>query len=518
MTRVWTLGELCKEAGIHCPVRVADRLVHGMTSDSRRVREGWLFLAVAGLHTDGREYVSEACQNGAMAVIWDDNGCSDTILPIIESDLPLIRVADGRCTMAYLWSAWYGHPQRRLRVVGVTGTNGKTTVTTMIHRILEAAGHSCGLIGTVETRYPQTALDAGLPVCTDGMTTPDPEILFAILNGMVRAGAEIVVMEVSSHALALRKVEPICFDLAVFTNLTPEHLDLHKTMEGYYGAKRRLFQKASVAIVNVDDPYGKRLLQEDLPLEKRLACSTSLETCRELSTFCESVCMETVRACGEAGSEFRLLSPVQAMRLYCPMPGAYNVINAAQAVVSALELGVPLLVVKRALQEFEGVRGRLERVKLPGKADCTVYIDFAHTSDALESLLRTVHGFRAPNERIVLLFGCGGDRDRSKRAEMAHIASRMADMTVLTSDNSRSESPEQIMKDIVKGMDKESAYTVIYDRAEAIRYAIQNARSGDIILLCGKGHENYEIDKEGIHPFSETAIVKAAARDRWGTD
>ena len=514
MNRVWTLGELCKEAGIHCPVGARDRLVHGMTSDSRRVREGWLFIAIKGLHVDGRQYARDAVARGAVAVVWDDAGTSESCgLP---TGATVLRVSNGRRAMAFLWSAWYGHPERRLRLVGVTGTNGKTTVTTMLWHILQAAGRPCGLIGTVETLSPKGRLAVCPANPEAAMTTPDPEELFLILDGMARDGAEIVVMEVSSHALALGKVEPLCFDLAVMTNLSCEHLDLHGDMEQYYMAKRQLFEKATVAIVNAEDQYGKRLMHERLLIEKWIACRRSAASDIYQIPH-ENAYIEQVQLLGVEGSEFRLATPAEQVRLRCLIPGDYNVTNAAEAALAALELGVPLLTVKDALGAFSGVCGRMERVALPGRADCTVYIDFAHTPDALENLLRAVHGFRRPEQRIVLLFGCGGDRDRSKRREMAHVACRMADMTVLTTDNSRTEPPEQIMNDILKGMDKEREYVVIYDRAEAIRYTVQSAKPGDIILLCGKGHEAYEIDKEGKHPFSESAIVKQAAVERWGT-
>lgn len=516
MERVWRLGDLCREAGLFCPDEAADQWVCGMTDDSRQVRDGWLFMAVVGFHADGRRYAADAVSHGAVAVIWDD-GCGGTdacqALPV-----PVIHVSDGRRAMAYLWSAWYGHPERRLRLVGVTGTNGKTTVSTMLHHIMQASGRPCGLIGTVKTLSPKGEVSIRSTDACAHMTTPDPEELFAILGRMVEDEAVFVVMEVSSHALALRKVEPLCFDVAIMTNLTPEHLDLHGDMAHYYQAKRRLFEKSCVAVVNADDHYGRMLMKEPLSVEKWVACRTvTSSACPDVGQPHTSACVEQICSDLVQGSEFRLSTPTVGARLTCPMVGSYNVMNAAEAALAALELGVPLLTIKEALRRFEGVCGRMERVLLPRAANCAVYIDFAHTPDALESLLRMVHTIRRPDQRIVLLFGCGGDRDRSKRREMAHIASRMADMIVLTSDNSRTEPPEQIMEDIVKGMDKESEYIVITDRAEAIRHTIFNARQGDIILLCGKGHETYEIDKYGTHPFFEADIVKEAAAERWSS-
>ena len=514
MDRLWTLGELCREAGIFCPEEAASLAVCGMTHDSRRVREGWVFIAVAGLRTDGRRYVADAVARGAVAIVWEDGDEGVVPAPLLE--IPVLHVSDGRCAMAYLWSAWYQHPQRHLRLIGVTGTNGKTTITTMLHHILTSAGQPCGLIGTVKTLSPKGELSVRPNDACANMTTPDPEELFAILSRMVEDGAVFVAMEVSSHALALKKVEPLCFDVAVMTNLTPEHLDLHGDMEHYYEAKRHLFEKTCVAVVNADDRYCQRLMREGLPVEKWVACrGENPSVYPNVWQPHVYAYIEQVRLIGTQGSEFRLAAPSVRARLKCPMAGQYNVTNAAQAALVAFELGVPTLTVKEALRRFEGVCGRMERVPLPRRATCTVYIDFAHTPDALESLLRTVHGFRRQGQRIVLLFGCGGDRDRSKRREMAHVASRMADMTVLTSDNSRSESPEQIIQDVLKGMDKESEHIVILDRAEAIRYTVLNARQGDIILLCGKGHEAYEIDRNGIHPFHEAAIVRAAAEERW---
>jgi UDP-N-acetylmuramoyl-L-alanyl-D-glutamate--2,6-diaminopimelate ligase len=437
----------------------------------------------------------------------------------------VIGVPNARLAMACLYDAWYGHPAKRLRLVGVTGTNGKTSVSTMLHRILRAAGIPCGLIGTVGCYLPHSdhPLAGEAAEGMSGMTTPDPATLYAILARMAEESPSpktTVVMEVTSHALHLCKVSPLTFDLAVFTNLSSEHMDLHGTMEDYYQAKLGLFEVTRQAVVNADDRWGRRLLAEPTPIHHYHICHAEGlaglapdRMCPAGEGTCTRYYAEQVKFTGEDGVAFKLASPDIRLRLRCPVPGQFTVMNAMEAAVAALALGVSPATVRDALALFGGVPGRMERVILP-ETDIpySVFIDFAHTPDALEKLLASVHGFRKRGQRIVLVFGCGGDRDRSKRKVMARIASRMADSLVITSDNSRSEDPDEIIGDILAGVDKESEFAVVPNRAEAIRYATRHARPGDIILLAGKGHENYEIDRTGKHPFCEKDIAVEAAR------
>ena len=517
-----TLSHLLTEADLPVPVGAEEITVTGITADSRRIEPGNVFIALQGYHTDARRYIPQAIERGAVAVVWEalkGEACFDTFS---------VPVSNARVAMACLYDAWYGHPARDLRLVGVTGTNGKTSVSTMLYRILRAAGMPCGLIGTVGCYTPA----ADIPLCGEdgqpysGMTTPDPAQLYPLLARMAaetpsRGGIRpVVVMEVTSHALALGKVAPLTFDLSIFTNLSSEHMDMHGTMEEYFEAKLSLFEVSREAIINADDRWGRRLLAEPAPVHHYHICHaeglrnlTPDRMCPAGEGTCTRYYAEQVKNLGEDGVSFKLTSPDVRLRLRCPVPGQFTVMNAMQAAVAALSLGVSPATVRDTLTTFGGVPGRMERVRLPETdIPLSVFIDFAHTPDALENLLASVHAFRRRGQRIVLVFGCGGDRDRSKRKVMARIASRMADSLVITSDNSRTEDPDSIIADILAGVDKESEFAVVPDRAEAIRYAIRHARAGDIILLAGKGHENYEINRTGKHPFSETDIAVEAAK------
>ncbi|MBQ7911695.1 MAG: UDP-N-acetylmuramoyl-L-alanyl-D-glutamate--2,6-diaminopimelate ligase [Clostridia bacterium] len=518
------LCDLLTEAGIPIPESIGEVVVKGLSSDSRKVTEGDLFIAIDGLRTDARDHIPEAVSKGASAIVCETaEALPDT------GYTPLISVPDARAALACLYDAWYGHPAESLRLVAVTGTNGKTTVSTLLRAILRASGVPCGLIGTVGCY--STAGDARL--CArdgelfSGMTTPDPAELYPLLARMAAdAPADsphppTVVMEVTSHALRMGRVAPLAFELGIFTNLTPEHMDLHGTMEDYYTTKRSLFEVCRAAVINADDRYGRRLLSEPLPLHHYHICHAdgaggllSDRICPAGEGGCTRLYAEQVKSLGEDGVAFKLTSPDVRLRLRVPIPGRFTVMNALEAASAALALGASPAAVRDGLAHFGGVPGRMERVSLPDTdIPFSVFIDFAHTPDALENLLRSVHDFRRRGQRIVLVFGCGGDRDPTKRKVMARIASRMADSLVITSDNSRTENPADIISDILLGVDKESEFAVVPDRAEAIRYAIKHARSGDIILLAGKGHENYEIDRRGKHPFCERDIAVKAAQE-----
>ena len=518
------LSHLLAEADLPTPVEGETVTVSGIATDSRRVTAGDLFVAIDGLHTDARACIPEALDKGAVAVVCE---AADDLPDV--GKIPLVTVPNARHATARLYDAWYDHPAKGLRLVAVTGTNGKTTVSSLVHAILREAGVPCGLIGTVgclSTMGDDYICERdGQPY--SGMTTPEPAELYPLLARMAAdapsdsAEPPTVVMEVTSHALRQGRVSPLTFELGIFTNLTPEHMDLHGTMEDYYTAKRSLFEVCRTAVVNADDRYGRRLLSEPLPICHYHICHAdgaggllSDRICPAGDGGCTRIYAEQIKHLGEDGVAFKLTSPDVRLRLRVPIPGHFTVMNALEAASAALALGVSPAAVRDALAHFKGVAGRMERVTLPDTdVPFSVFIDFAHTPDALESLLRSVQDFRHKGQRIVLVFGCGGDRDPSKRKVMARIASRMADSLVITSDNSRSEEPAGIIADILSGVDKESEFAVIPDRAEAIRYAVQYARAGDIILLAGKGHENYEIDSRGKHPFCEKDIAVQAAEE-----
>ena len=491
------LSELFGRAGLEYPPELGGLDVTKIVTDSRQVTPGCLFLCIKGLHSDGHGYVNDAIKAGAAVIVAEQvrDAC-------VGGAAAYIMLENTRRVAALLYNAWYGDPVSKLKIIGVTGTNGKTSVCFLLTELFRAAGYRCGLVGTV---CCQSADGRALPPqnadSLANMTTPDPEELYRLLAVMAQDGAEYVFMEVTSHALALCKADAILFDTAVFTNLTQDHLDFHQTMEEYFSAKRRLFDRCRRAVINTDDEAGRRLWAQ-------VRCPAV--TC---SVTEGDYCALDRESRGIDGSVYRLKAPKGEIPIVLGIPGGFSVMNSLEATAVALEYGISPATVQRVLQSTGGVTGRMERLPTDG-TPLSVLIDYAHTPDALEKLLRSVWEFRRPTERIVLLFGCGGDRDRSKRKEMAQIASRFSDFVIVTSDNSRSESPEQIFSDIMKGLDKEKPYAVIRDRRGAIQFAVLHARPGDILILAGKGHETYEIDAQGRHPFDERRIVREALARR----
>lgn len=492
------LSLLCEPLGITCPEGEEDREIEEIVTDSREACAGCMFVCIRGLHTDGHAYISDVIRMGAVCILTEKNAPFEKIEGVIYLEAP-----DTRRAAALLYHAWYGYPTRRLKLIGVTGTNGKTSVTHMLRAVLEAALYRCGLIGTVGCESVGRHLENRMRDSLANMTTPDPRELYRMLAEMADDGVEYVLMEVTSHALALGKLEPIEFEAAIFTNLTPEHLDFHKTMDCYADAKAELFRKSKLSVINADSPYAERMIR---------AATGRVVTCGigSPADYTASVVTPT----GTDGVGYDLCSDHSSLRLRCPIPGAFTVTNSMQAAVTAMELGVGARCVQDALGTLSGVKGRMERVGLGAGADFTVLIDYAHTPDALENLLRTAAPLKDREGRVVLLFGCGGDRDRSKRPVMGKIASDNADLVIVTSDNSRGEDPNDIICEIVGGMDQRKPYVVIVDRGEAIEYAIENARRGDVILLAGKGHEEYEISRAGRKPFYEKEIARRAFEAR----
>ncbi len=481
---------LLREAGVdasHLNFHEQTRTT-GISSDSRTIKAGEIYVALQGLHYDGSCFVGEALERGALLAITQRPMEGERIL-VVENT---------RATLADLWDAWYAHPARELSLIGITGTNGKTSTAFMLDWILKKAGCKTGLIGTVECRCCDEVLSSQNSNVLANMTTPDPAELYKLLAQMRDRGAKYVVMEVTSHAMNFEKVHPLRFSRALFTNLTTDHLDLHGDMEEYFYQKRKLFEKCDAAVISFSTPYGERI-------SEGLECSFYEISPRTVWGFDKND-MDGVRF----SLRFREPKPLD---LELPVPGAFSVENAALAATAALSLGVDRKTVKEALAAFPGVRGRMERIG-ENPLGIHAFIDYAHTPDALEKLLHTVRGFVKEEQRILLLFGCGGDRDRGKRREMGQIASRLADLLILTSDNCRSERAESILEDILRGVDKEKPYIVIKDRRAAIEYAIENAIAGDVLLLVGKGHEEYEIRGEQRLPFSEREIVTNALKRR----
>ncbi len=491
------LSELFGRAELEFPPESGDIEITQIVTDSRKAVEGCLFICIKGLHSDGLEYVNDAIKAGARVIV------AERVCELcVGGAAAYIMLDNTRKATALLYNAWYGKPTEKLKIIGVTGTNGKTSVCTLLSELFENAGYRCGVIGTI--RNYSADRKTVLPHCGNAlanMTTPDPEDLYALLARMAEDQVEYVFMEVTSHALALHKVDAIQFDTAIFTNLTQDHLDFHGNMEEYFRAKQRLFTMCRRAIVNGDGEAGERLVK----YLKDINCPAV--TCSVTDGDYCALYQDTKRI---DGVSYRLQAPREGFDVFVGIAGCFTVINSLLAAATALEYGISCELIQKSFKQTKGVKGRMERVALPSTAEFSVLIDYAHTPDALEKLLKTVRDFRRKGERIVLIFGCGGDRDRSKRKEMAIIASRLSDHVIVTSDNSRSEDPKTIISDILKGMDKEKSFTVIPCRREAIELAVLRAKKGDIIVLAGKGHETYEINAKGRLPFDEREFVKSA--------
>lgn len=451
--------------------------IRGISFDSQTTQAGDLFVAIAGEVVDGRCYIHEALEKGAVCAVCDRP---------VEGEIPVVSVENARKALADISANYFGHPAQELTVVGVTGTNGKTTTTYLIKHILEkCCGAKVGLIGTVCNMIGKEELPAQ-------RTTPESYEVQELLRRMVDDGCSYAVMEVSSHALAMERVRGIFFTTAAFTNLTQDHLDFHGTMERYCDAKAQLFEQCGTAVYNRDDPWYPRMLRHSR------CCQLSFGIHSEAEVRASDVHMAADHVA------FCLHADAQTLPVQVAIPGVFTVYNALTALAVCSVLGVSLQEGAAALRDDHGAKGRMEVVPTPGKP-YTVLIDYAHTPDALENVLRTVRGFA--KGRTVALFGCGGDRDRGKRPQMGEIAGRLADFTVVTTDNPRTESPEAIIADIVQGIPKGALYCTIVDREEAICWALAHGQADDVIVLCGKGHEDYvEINHEK-YPQDERKIV-----------
>ena len=457
--------------------------ITGVSYDSRDLEPGHVFVAISGTETDGRLFAAEAVERGAACVICEEE---------LEA-LPCVVVPSARRALAVTSANWYGHPARELTVVGITGTNGKTSTSYYTKHILERAlGAKVGLVGTIQNMVGNEILPAG-------RTTPESADLQALLRHMADAGCTHAVMEVSSHALALDRVYGIPFAVGIFTNLTQDHLDFHRTMEAYCDAKALLFMQCQTGVCNSDDPWRERLLRGS-------TCRTvfyGLDSPADIRA--ENICLSG------SGVTYDAVAEGERVSVWAATPGRFTVYNTLAALAAGRELGVPLADGAEALRSASPVRGRLEPVPTHGRP-YHVLIDYAHTPDALENVLTAARAF-APG-RVVALFGCGGDRDRTKRPQMGTIAARLADFSVVTSDNPRTEEPSAIIRDILAGMEGCDRYAVVENRIEAIHYALSHAMPGDVILLCGKGHEDYQIIGHAKRHLDEREIVEAFLKDK----
>ena len=456
---------------------IKDAEVSLVTEDSRKVQKGSVFVCVKGARFDGHDAAGSACEAGAVLIVAEhDTGAENQLI-----------VSDSREAFSLLSASFLGNPAYKLRLVGITGTNGKTTTCFLLKSVLEALGHKTGLVGTVKNivgdkEYPAT------------LTTPDPFELNSLFAQMVEAGCEFCVMEVSSQALAQQRVAGLHYEVAAFTNLTQDHLDYHGTFENYIAAKHKLFENCDKAVVNADDQAYKAMVE---------GASCEVITCSALKDSADYSAKNIEHKPG--GVSYILVGIGKIERIKMRIPGGFTVYNSMTAAVCAIQLGLPFGDVARALSEASGVPGRIEVV--PTDTDYTVIIDYAHSPDGLQNILASLR--KIARGRIITVFGCGGDRDRTKRPKMGKIAADMSDFVIVTSDNPRTEEPKAIVAEVAEGTKGAKVPVVeIVDRTQAIEFALNEADTDDIILLAGKGHETYQIiGTEKIH-YDEREVVK----------
>ena len=471
------LQDLLKGVAVLESTAAPDTEINEVRYDSRAVRPGDLFVAIRGYATDGHQYIGKALEQGAAAIVCEE----------APAGTPAVVVENARRALAEIAANRFGHPADSMTMLGVTGTNGKTTTTYLVKHMLEDTGRKVGLIGTNQNLI-------GDEVVETERTTPESYELHALFARMRDAGCTHVIMEVSSHSLVLDRVHGIHFAVGAFTNLTQDHLDFHKTMEEYRRAKALLFTISDKGVINLDDPAAGAMLADAKCPCLTFSCEKDAAdlTAKNLKLHADGV-------------EFVAATKGDLARVKLPIPGHFSAENALTALGIVLQLGMPLADAAKSLATATGVKGRVEVV--PTDTDYTVLIDYAHSPDGVENVLRAVRGFA--KGRVVALFGCGGDRDRTKRPKMGKIAAELADFCIVTSDNPRTEDPKAIIDDILEGMkDSKTPMQVIVDRPEAIHWALAHAKKDDIIVLMGKGHETYQEVNHVKHHMDEREIVR----------
>lgn len=452
--------------------------------DSRKIKKDGLFFCIEGYETDGHNFIDKAVENGAVFIIC-------TKVPHDTKKVGVIKVEDGRKAMSLLSSNFYGNPSKKLKLIGITGTNGKTTSTYIIKSMLETAGYKVGLVGTIANYIGDKKIESH-------RTTPESIELQELFSEMVSAGVEYCVMEVSSHSLYLNRVFGIKFNQGIFTNLTRDHLDFHKTFENYFRAKMILFENSNNSIINIDNEYGNRVFKETLGRKVTYGIDN------EADIRAENIKMSS------KGTSFNLRYKGEQVKTFVSIPGKYNIYNALCSAAACLEEGIPLEKVKAGLERLSSVKGRCEIVTKDYNLGFDVIVDYAHTPDGLQNILATAREFT--KGRLISVFGCGGDRDKTKRPIMGKIGSELSDIAIITSDNPRTENPIEIIKDIEAGIEKDN-YIVIEKREEAIKEALKMAKKDDVIVLAGKGHEDYQILKHKTIHFDEREIIAKLVKE-----
>ena len=464
-------------------MKIQDIQITGIACDSRKVSPGFAFVAIKGSSQDGHKFIDQALDNGAAVIVHQS-----PLESVRQEDKCLfIQVDDTRKELGRLAAQFYGRPSERIKVIAVTGTNGKTTITYLIESLLAASGFNPAVIGTINYRFNGK-------VVASNNTTPGSLDLQSLLADMLKGSVDYTVMEVSSHSLDQDRTEGVKFSRAIFTNLTQDHLDYHGTIDNYFRAKAKLFKnmpKDSVSIINNDSPYAKDIISLT---GSRVLTYGLTEDCDVYASGIDF---------GASGTSFTAHTPLGKLNISSALIGRYNVYNILASIALAVSEGLKTDQISTAIRGFKLVPGRLERID--GAQDFSVFVDYAHTDDALRSVITALR--ELTQKKIIVVFGCGGDRDKAKRPKMGKVVSELADFAIVTSDNPRGEEPARIIKDILKGIGKDN-YKIVEERGAAIKEALSMARSGDIILIAGKGHETYQIAKGKRMPFDDREVVR----------
>lgn len=460
-----------------------EKEINHLQYDSRKILEGDMFVCLKGFEVDGHKYAQKAVDLGAKVIVCENN------IEVIGEDVTIIKVEEGRKTLATMAANYYGHPTKKLKLIGVTGTNGKTTTVYILKSMLEKEGFKIGLVGTIANYI-------GYEKIKSERTTPESLELQKLFSDMVSKGCEYCVMEVSSHSLELDRVYGCEFEVGIFTNLTRDHLDFHKTFDNYYNAKFKLFSRSKTALINVDDNYGHKVLSDLKQIDGKKIMTYSINNESDFKASDIKLKKNDIHFVVN-GKEFN-----------SALPGEYNVYNALGAIGALTSLGIKEESIEEGIKNVV-VPGRCERIGHKYDVPYEIIIDFAHTPDGLKNILETLRAFTT--NRLIAVYGCGGDRDKVKRAELGRIGTEIADLAIITSDNPRNEDPMLIIKEIVLGI-KKTNYLAIENRVEAIKLALNMAEEGDVVVMAGKGHENYQITNEGVIHFDEREIVDEILR------
>lgn len=464
--------------------------IENVTCDVGSVRDATLFIIVRGINFDTGKIIKDIERARPAAVVCDEDWG-------IDKSIPEIRVSSARRALAYVHSNMAKIDYGRLKFIGVTGTNGKTTTATMIQKIFTHAHVKTGFIGTGIIKIDEERINEE----NYSMTTPDPSLLYPTVKKMQEAGCEVIVMEVSSHALELHKVAPITFEYSLFTNLSSEHMDFHESKEDYYKSKLKLFRQSKNGIFNADDEYSARAMRDSFDL----CNTTSIGVLWDGAAVARDVIFS-----GFLGSSYIYREKGLLFKVELRLAGHYNIYNSLMALKCAICMGIRPCIAREAIGNLTEIDGRFEQIR----ASVNVIIDYAHTEKAMENILKTVNTIKNYGQNVITVFGCGGDRDKTKRGAMGKIAERLSSLVIVTSDNPRNEDEEKIAADILSGMKNPEKCEVILSRNEAIRHAILSASDGDIVLILGKGHERYVIDKDGYHYYDERDAVREALQKR----